>query len=137
MVLPDSLDRAVLAVARQHFPDVPERFLKLIAARAMQSEGYLKNVGLCVKRARFLAGERGYRKPGAEKLQDRNGPGTPLPFSLRPRGRTRPPRRGPSARAMPPACRPSAEPVRSGFEAEFPRRRMLPNAGVLAPALAS
>ncbi len=64
VVWPASLDSAdVLAVARNHFPDVPEPYLKLISARAMPSEGALKNVKICVKRTRFLAAQHGRPAP--------------------------------------------------------------------------
>jgi hypothetical protein len=52
-----------MAVARLHFPEVPELLLAKIAARAMQSEGYLKNVELTAKRARHNA-----RAAGREKV---------------------------------------------------------------------
>jgi hypothetical protein len=139
VVLPESLDSAdVLAVARQHFPDVPEPYLKLISARAMQSEGYLKNVEICVKRACFLADERGHLKPELADVQEAIAYTMP---TARPQEAVAalsdaPPRCSPTARAMQPVCRAPAEPVRSGFEGEFARRGMPPKAGVLAPALA-
>jgi hypothetical protein len=60
LVLPPELGPDdVMAVAKHNFTELDKPFLKLIAARAMQSEGYLKNVEFTVKRARFLARERG------------------------------------------------------------------------------
>jgi len=71
VVLPESLPAVdVQAVARKHFPDVPDPYLKLISARALQSEGYLKNMELTVKRARFLASERRHKSPTLEDVKD-------------------------------------------------------------------
>lgn len=56
VALPAELSREDLkAVARIHFPDLSEELRALIAARAMQSEGYLKNMEFAAKRARYLA----------------------------------------------------------------------------------
>jgi hypothetical protein len=71
VVLPESLAKEdVLAVVRKHFGGVPEPFLKLVAARAMQSEGYRKNAELCLKRSLFLAGERGRTQPDLADVQE-------------------------------------------------------------------
>ncbi len=54
--LPHELDSAdLVAVAKVHFPEVGDDYLELIAAKAMQSELYLKAVEAIAKRARYLA----------------------------------------------------------------------------------
>jgi hypothetical protein len=136
VVLPESLDRAdVLAVARNHFPDVPEPYLKLISARAMQSEGYLKNMEITVKRARFLAGEHGRRAPALADVQDAIGYTMPamLPVNTAASVPTR--RRAPAA-LLPTGRSASAEPLQTVPQAEFPRRGTLPKVGELEPVLA-
>ena len=137
VVLPDSLASAdVLAVARNHFPDVPEPYLKLISARAMQSEGYLKSMEITVKRACFLAGERGCRKPDLEDV--RTAIEYTMPASA-PEMLTPAPRRRVTAPALQPVGRPTASLV-PGVQAEpehdFPRRNSLLKVGELEPALA-
>jgi hypothetical protein len=135
VVLPESLDSAdVLAVARNHFPDVPEPYLKLISARAMQSEGYLKNVEICVKRARFLAGEHGRRAPALADVQDAIG--YTMPQAVPPVSTAASASRRGSARAMQPARSVSAKSPQTVPEAEFPRRGTLPKVGSLEPVLA-
>jgi DNA transposition AAA+ family ATPase len=54
--LPDALDTAdLIAVAKKHFPELSENYLRLIAAKAMQSESYLAAVQQIAKLARYLA----------------------------------------------------------------------------------
>lgn len=135
VVLPESLDSAdVLAVARNHFPDVPEPYLKLISARAMQSEGYLKNVEITVKRARFLAGERGRNKPELADVQDAIGyimpAAVPQMANVAPRRRT-------AAPALQPVSRAPAALLPTLPRHEFPRRDSLLKVGELEPVLAS
>ncbi len=71
VILPADLGREdLLAVAKLNFPDMPMPFLKLIAARAMRSEGYLKNLEITAKRAAFLAEENGRNQVNAQDVQD-------------------------------------------------------------------
>jgi hypothetical protein len=135
VVLPESLDSAdVLAVARIHFPDVPEPYLKLISARAMQSEGYLKNMELCVKRALFLAGEHGRSKPDLADVKAAIDWLTPP--SASPETPVAPPRRRISAPALQPAGRSAAGRLQPRLETDFARRGSLVTAQELEPALA-
>ena len=63
VILPDNLGKDdLLAVAKCHFPDFDELLLKRIVARALISEGYIKNVEIAAKRARFIAREHGRQK---------------------------------------------------------------------------
>lgn len=66
---PDLSSRDLVAIAKAHFPDLSEPFLKLIAGRAMTTEGYIKSVELTAKRARFLAEERGSSKVDLEDVK--------------------------------------------------------------------
>ena len=71
VVLPADLGREdLLAVAKIHFPEMPMPFLKLIAARAMRSEGYLKHLEMTAKRAEFLAEEDGRDQVRLEDVQN-------------------------------------------------------------------
>jgi hypothetical protein len=133
VVLPDSLASAdVLAVARNHFPEVPEPYLKLISARAMQKEGYLKDMEITVKRARFLAGERGRSEPELEDVKAAIDYGMPAgaPQIANPA-----PRRRTSAPALQSVGRATARTVRPVPEHEFPRRESLLKVGEVAPVL--
>jgi hypothetical protein len=59
VLLPEELGREdLLAVARIHFPEFPEAFLKLIAGYAMTSAGFLKSMDLVAKYARHVASKR-------------------------------------------------------------------------------
>jgi hypothetical protein len=49
----------LIAVAQKHFPDLDADYLKLIAAKAMQSESYLMAVESIARRARFIARREG------------------------------------------------------------------------------
>lgn len=61
--LPNELPHEdLLAVARIHFPDTDEDLLGLVAAKAMQSESYLKAVENIARRARYNATKRGAKK---------------------------------------------------------------------------
>jgi hypothetical protein len=61
--LPNELSHAdLLAVARVHFPEADDDLLGLIAAKAMQSESYLKAVENIAKRARYNAKKRGAKR---------------------------------------------------------------------------
>jgi hypothetical protein len=61
--LPNELPHEdLIAVARVHFPEADEDLLGLIAAKAMQSESYLKAVENIARRARYNAKKRGGRK---------------------------------------------------------------------------
>jgi hypothetical protein len=60
----------IVAVARKHFPELPEVLLGEIADRAILSGGYLKSVELTGRRARFLARERGHTVPTMEDVLD-------------------------------------------------------------------
>jgi len=58
VILPEAVDRdKMLAVAKVHFPDIPPVFLKLISARARQSEGLFQHMEFTAKRARHIARE--------------------------------------------------------------------------------
>jgi hypothetical protein len=60
LTLPNELDEAdLLAVVKFQGPDIPEKFHRLIVARAMQSEGYLKVVEAICRRARYIAQREG------------------------------------------------------------------------------
>lgn len=64
VVLPPKLSREdLLAVAVQNFPGIRPAFLKLIAARSMQSEGLLHAIEITAKRAQFIASEQGHEHP--------------------------------------------------------------------------
>jgi hypothetical protein len=52
----------LLAVARIHFPEADEDLLGLIAAKAMQSESYLKAVENIARRARYISKKRGAKR---------------------------------------------------------------------------
>jgi len=139
VVLPESLDSAdVLAVARNHFPDVPEPYLKLISARAMQSEGYLKNMEITVKRACFLAGERGHRAPTLADVQeaiDYMMPGADLAAG-KPSATDLQPARHAPAKRLQPACRGAAALPEMEIKTEFSRRGSMVMHPEPEPALA-
>jgi hypothetical protein len=134
VALPETLASAdVLAVARNHFPDVPEPYLKLISARAMQSEGYLQNMDLTVKRARFLAGAHGRRSPALADVQEAIAHMMPAAM---PKITSATPRRRRSAPPLQPLRSESAAPLQACPDAEFPRRNSPLKVGDLEPALA-
>jgi hypothetical protein len=89
VILPADLGTAdLLAVAKLHFPEMPVPFLKLIAARAMRSEGYLKNLEITAKRASFLAEEQGRAHVTIEDVKQAIAqmmPETVAPAAPRPR----------------------------------------------------
>jgi hypothetical protein len=60
----------IMAVARMHFPEIPDDLLGEIADRAILANGHLKNVELAGRRARFIARERGHAKPTVKDVQD-------------------------------------------------------------------
>ncbi len=69
-ILPSDLDKEdLMAIARLHFPALPASHLKLIIARAMQSEGYIKNLEFAGKRALFIAQENGRTQPSVEDVE--------------------------------------------------------------------
>lgn len=72
VVLPVDLGAGdMLAIARLHFPGLPDPYLKRIAARAMLTEGYIKNMEHTAKRALFFAQERGHAgNPNREDIDD-------------------------------------------------------------------
>ena len=53
----------LIAVARKHFPEFSENYLRLIAAKAMQSESYLATVQQIAKLARYIAKRDGSHAP--------------------------------------------------------------------------
>jgi hypothetical protein len=62
--LPSELSTAdLIAIARKHFPKLNEDYLELIAAKAMQSESYLKAVEAIGKLSRFIARQAGRDEP--------------------------------------------------------------------------
>lgn len=135
----------MLAVAWNHFPDVPEPFLKLLSARAMQSEGYLKNLEICVKRARFLAGEDG-RAPltlaDVQAALDYTMSGTSKPSlgatkAMPEKAKKSPPRPPAPTPILPPIRRAVSRPAQVGLNNDFPRRETLPKVGAEEPCLAS
>jgi hypothetical protein len=134
VVLPESLAKEdVLAVVRKHFAGVPEPFLKLVAARAMQSEGYLKNAELCLKRSLFLAGERGRTKPDLADVQEAldyimPGAATTAAPATMPRPAT--------VRALPLSRTPRAGVMQRARQPEFSRREPSVRTGEMEPALA-
>ncbi len=70
VILPPDLDKDdMMAIARIHFPDLPQPYLKLIIARAMQSEGYIKNLEFAAKRALFNARQDGRLQPSIEDVE--------------------------------------------------------------------
>ena len=60
----------IVAIARQHFPEIPEVLLEEIADRAILADGHLKNVELTGRRARFLAREREHSIPTRQDVMD-------------------------------------------------------------------
>ena len=83
VTLPADVDRDdLLAVARLNFPDIRPAFLKLIAARAMQSEGLLHHIEITAKRARFIAREAGRPEPGQADIE--SAIADMMPHALRP-----------------------------------------------------
>jgi len=59
----------VLEVARLRFAEVPEKVLRLIVARAQQSEHFLHALQAIGKRAEWIAEKRGGRSPSLEDVQ--------------------------------------------------------------------
>ncbi len=56
VTLPNELSEAdLLAVTKIQGPDIPEKLHRLIVARSMQSEGYLKTIEAVCSRARYIA----------------------------------------------------------------------------------
>lgn len=71
VVLPGELAKDdLMAVARLNFPGITVPLLKLIVARAMQSEGYLQSIDVTAKRALFVAGESGRALPTKEDVME-------------------------------------------------------------------
>ena len=129
VVLPESLDRAdVFAVAQKHFPDVAAPFLEKISARAMQSEGYLKNMEICVKRARFLAGEDGRSAIALADVQAALDYVMPASPSQAAPEISAPVRSAPVA-ILPPLRRAVSSPLQAGLNDDFPRRKTMPKVG--------
>ncbi|HEX5222470.1 MAG TPA: hypothetical protein VFZ59_23145, partial [Verrucomicrobiae bacterium] len=60
----------LMAVAKVHFPDFPEKLLALICARAMQSEGYLKSMEFAARYAAALAGDRKRETPNLKDVEE-------------------------------------------------------------------
>lgn len=80
VVLEPELSKSdLLAVARIHFPEIDADYLELMAAKAMQAEGYLKNLELTARRARFLAQEKGRAQINLEDVQEAIAYMTPHP----------------------------------------------------------
>lgn len=89
----------IIAVARTHFPELSQLQLEEMADRATASAGYLKNIEMAGKRARFLARERGHEKPTMQDVMDAGQDMTPTA----PRVVTATPIRTPKPRATSPA----------------------------------
>ena len=128
-ILPADLGKQdLLAVARIHFPDMPEPFLKLIAADAMNSEGYLKNMEITAKCARFIAQERGHAPPTLEDVQaaiEEIMPGVNTSTApVQAGAATLPPRR---ARAAVPTRNTAEEIAAPGSEQDLPVRSLKSN----------
>ena len=71
VILADYYDREeLMAVAKIHFPEFPEKLLALICARAMQSEQYLKSMEFAARYASALASERQRRTPSMQDVDD-------------------------------------------------------------------
>lgn len=70
VALPNDLDFAdLVAVAKIHFPEIDHDFLALIAAKAMQSESYLKAVEDIAKRSRYVARTESRDKISLEDIE--------------------------------------------------------------------
>ena len=70
VVLADYYDRdELMAVAKVHFPEFPEKLMALICARAMQAEGYLKSVEHAARYASALAAERKNTTPTLQDVE--------------------------------------------------------------------
>lgn len=71
LLLANYYDRAeLMAVARVHFPEFPEKPLALICARAMQAETYLKGMEFTARYASALAQDRARRKPTVQDVDE-------------------------------------------------------------------
>jgi len=143
IVLPCDLEDAdVMAVARIHFPDLTDPYLKLIAGRATQTESYFKNIELCVKRARFLAGERGHRSLLLDDIKEAIE--YTMPAALTPSGRAAEATAKPATKPAGKAAAKTMQPVRNITpavteampESHFPRRGTQPAIGKLETVLA-
>ena len=71
VVLADYYDRdELMAVAKVHFNNFPEKLLALICSRAMQSEAYLKGMEFAARYASALALDRRHRTPTVQDVDE-------------------------------------------------------------------
>ncbi len=71
VILADYYDRdELMAVAKVHFPEFPEKLLALVCARAMQSEAYLKGMEFAARYASALALDRRHRMPTVQDVDE-------------------------------------------------------------------
>ncbi len=108
--LPSELSMAdLIAVGRIHFRDLGEDYLELLAAKAMQSEGYLMAVQNIAKRAGWLAQRAGKRTVTLELFDQAVREIFPavktVPEPLVPVGVKRPHRKRAATRPQPPRSR--------------------------------
>lgn len=145
----------VVAVARMQFPELTAAQLEEMADRAILSSGYLKNIEMAGKRARFLARERGHEKPTTQDVMDACDDMMPTA----PRVVTDAPIRAPKPRAtasarparpsapaapveataprMPSRCSADATPLPDTGTQQFPRRTTTPARLVNEPVTVS
>lgn len=71
VILADYYDRdELVAVAKVHFPEFPDKLLALICSRAMQSEAYLKGMEFAARYASALAQDRRHRTPTLQDVDE-------------------------------------------------------------------